>query len=94
MGETWGLVANEALQAGCSVIVSEAVGCHADFDGLERFRTIPVHNVDALAAEIIALASIPRKFRWARERLEDYSVEAAARSIDGAMESLRRTATA
>ena len=38
MGETWGLVANEAMQAGCGVIVSDAVGCSEDFKSWERFR--------------------------------------------------------
>jgi len=37
-GETWGLVVNEALQAGCAVAVSSAVGCAEDFGGWERCR--------------------------------------------------------
>jgi glycosyltransferase involved in cell wall biosynthesis len=88
MGETWGLVANEALQAGCGVVVSEAVGCHPDFQGWERFRTIPVGDVDALAAAIIELAALPRSFRWAEKPLVEYSVESAAAAIHRAMSTL------
>jgi hypothetical protein len=36
-GRDWGLVANEALQAGCGVVVSSAVGCSIDFKNLDRF---------------------------------------------------------
>jgi len=87
MGETWGLVANEAMQAGCAVIVSEAVGCHVDFDGWERFRTIPVGDVTALANRINELAALPRSFRWAEEQLVAYSVESAASTLHQAISS-------
>lgn len=81
MGETWGLVANEALQAGCGVIVSEAVGCHADFQELERFTTIPVGDARALASSVAALSRHPRDFDWAREPMERYSIDSVARAI-------------
>jgi len=87
-GETWGLVVNEALQAGCAVVVSEAVGCAADFGGLERFRTIPVGAADDLAQAVTELASIPRSFNWAQEPLGLYSIEAAAQSLAGAMANI------
>ena len=29
-GETWGLSVNEAMAAGCAVLVSDKCGCHAD----------------------------------------------------------------
>jgi glycosyltransferase involved in cell wall biosynthesis len=45
MGETWGLVVNEALAAGCRVIVTDAVGCHAEFKTLRTVRVIPVGGV-------------------------------------------------
>jgi len=88
MGETWGLVANEALQAGCAVVVSEAVGCHLDFKDWDRFRTIPVGDADALATALSELAAEPRVFHWADKLLADYSVEAAAQSIYQALRSL------
>lgn len=89
-GETWGLVANEAMQAGCGVIVSDAVGCHADFQSWERFRVFPTGNSEALANSVAELAQFPRSFSWAREILEkDYSIEATAKAFLEALRSLR-----
>lgn len=89
-GETWGLVANEALQAGCGVIVSDAVGCAADFGSWERVRTIPVASAKALALAILHIAGYPRSFTWATEELKAYSIEAAAQALAVAMDELPR----
>lgn len=80
-GETWGLVVNEALQAGCAVVVSEAVGCAADFGGWERFRTFPVGSASHLAQAITELAGYPRSFNWAAQGISYYSIEAAAQAL-------------
>lgn len=80
-GETWGLVANEAMQAGCAVVVSEAVGCAANFGGWERFRTIPVGSASHLASALVDLSRYPRSFTWASTGLQAYSIEAAAQSL-------------
>lgn len=87
-GETWGLVVNEALQAGCSVVVSDAVGCAADFGGWERFRTIPIGSPRHLAEALEDLASYQRSFDWAEEGLQDYSIEAAAQALATAIVDL------
>lgn len=84
-GETWGLVVNEALQAGCSVVTTEAVGCAADFCKLQRFRVIPVGSAQHLAQALTELADFKRSFDWASETLHLYSVEESARSIASAM---------
>lgn len=88
MGETWALVVNEALQAGCGAIVSDAVGCSRDFGAWERVRVIPVGDVSALADAITKLESLPRDFEWAREAMKEYSIEAAARTIAGELKKL------
>ena len=87
-GETWGLVANEALQAGCGVVVSEAVGCAADFGCWERFRTIPVGSAEGLANALQDLATYPRQFNWAADALNLYSIEAAAQALALAIDDL------
>jgi glycosyltransferase involved in cell wall biosynthesis len=87
-GETWGLVVNEALQAGCAVVVSEAVGCAADFGSWERFRTIPVGSDPHLAQAITELACYPRSFDWAAQGLKQYSIEAAAQALASAIGEL------
>lgn len=82
-GETWGLVVNEALQAGCAVVISDAVGCHREFGGWERVRVIPVGNAQALARAVEELARFPRQFNWAREGMKAYSTQAAAQALAG-----------
>jgi glycosyltransferase involved in cell wall biosynthesis len=66
-GETWGLVVNEALQAGCAVIMTQAVGCHREFGGWERVRVIPEDDAPACAESIQILAQFPRSFTWCAE---------------------------
>lgn len=88
MGETWGLVINEALQAGCGVIVSDAVGCSRNFGSWERVRAIPVGDAPALANAIVELAAFPRDFEWADEAMTAYSIEAAAKAIAGEIQKL------
>jgi glycosyltransferase involved in cell wall biosynthesis len=80
-GETWGLVVNEALQAGCSVIMTNAVGCHPEFSDWERVRVIPDGDARACAQAMRELSELPRSFDWSAQRMETYSVEAAAAAI-------------
>lgn len=87
-GETWGLVVNEALQAGCGVVVSEAVGCSADFGGWQRVRTIPVGSAPHLASAIEELAAFSRDYGWAAKGLQEYSIEAAALAFATAIHNL------
>lgn len=86
-GETWGLVVNEALQAGCGVVVTEAVGCHRDFGSWERFRVVPVGDPAKLSSALSELARYPRDFDWAAPGLAAYSVEAAAQAIGGLLQN-------
>jgi glycosyltransferase involved in cell wall biosynthesis len=87
MGETWGLVVNEALHAGCSAVLSDAVGCGAEFGSWERVRVFREGDADACARRIVELTPLPRSFDWAERRLRDYSVDAAAAAIAWQMES-------
>jgi glycosyltransferase involved in cell wall biosynthesis len=81
MGETWGLVVNEALHAGCGVIVSNAVGSHREFGAWERVRVIPEDDAAACADAIEQLAQFPRSFDWCEKAMEQYTVHAAASAI-------------
>jgi glycosyltransferase involved in cell wall biosynthesis len=80
-GETWGLVVNEGLQAGCSIVITDAVGCAPEFKDWERVRVIPVEAAALLARAIEDLAMFPREFNWARDRMKSYSVKTAAEAI-------------
>ena len=81
MGETWGLVVNEALQAGCSTIVSNYVGSGEDFQSLERFRIFADDNAADLAEKVQELSVYTRSFNWARPALENFSLEACVQGI-------------
>jgi len=81
MGETWGLVVNEALHAGCSAVVSDAVGCHRDFGGWERIRVVAVGDAHALGRAVVELAAKPRDPAWADKLMRNYSIEASAEAI-------------
>lgn len=81
MGETWGLVVNEALHAGCGVIVSESVGSNREFGSWERVRVFKEGDTAACADAIEALAKFPRSFDWCEKAMEQYTVRAAAAAI-------------
>ncbi len=78
MGETWGLVVNEAMQAGCGVIVSDAVGCSADFHSWDRFRIFKEGDAVGLSACVADLAKFSRDFEWATKKMKAYSIGSAA----------------
>ena len=88
MGETWGLVVNEALHAGCGVVMTDAVGCHREFGSWERVRVIKDGDAAACAKAISGLAAIPRSFNWCARQMESYSVEAAAAAIAAKLDLL------
>jgi glycosyltransferase involved in cell wall biosynthesis len=88
MGETWGLVTNEAMQSGCGVIVSDAVGSSEDFKTLERFRVFKEPGASELANCVVELAQFPRDYNWAHEKLEKYSLRATAESLANELKDL------
>jgi len=82
MGETWGLVVNEALQAGCSVAMSDAVGCRVEFGHLPHCRIFRNEDAGDLALALSSLAANPPPDRaWARGFLGPYSTRSAAEAI-------------
>jgi glycosyltransferase involved in cell wall biosynthesis len=88
MGETWGLVVNEALTAGCGVIMTGSVGSSIDFRQGENVRIIPDNSVNACAQAIIGLAKMPRSFDWSEKLLAPYTIEAAAQAIAAKIDTL------
>ena len=88
MGETWGLVVNEALTAGCGAIVTNCVGCSNDFRQGEHFRIIPDNSTNACAQAILSLSKMKRSFDWSRSLLASYTIEAAAQAIAARIDTL------
>jgi glycosyltransferase involved in cell wall biosynthesis len=91
-GETWGLVVNEALQAGCGVVMTRAVGCHPEFADWDRVRVIPENDATACANALRELAAYSRSFDWCAEGIEAYSIRAAAAAIAEQIDALESTA--
>ena len=78
--EPWGLIVNEAMNAGCAVIVSDEVGSRFDLvtDGREGC-VFPAGDVEALAAALRRVLSLPATAaemgRRARKRVDAWSFE-------------------
>ncbi len=85
MGETWGLVVNEALAAGCRVIVTDAVGCHAEFETLPTVRVIPVGSVGAAICKFHELVMDIRATVRLRSLPSVFTKEVVARQIISAV---------
>jgi len=92
IGETWGLVTNEAMCFGLPVIVSEMVGCGADLvkPGKNGF-IFPVGNIEKLAEHIsFLLSDEKRRIEFgnkSREIISAYSQEADVKAILEAMKN-------
>jgi glycosyltransferase involved in cell wall biosynthesis len=88
--EPWGLIVNEAMAAGCAVVVSSDVGCHADLvtDGVEGC-IFPVGDVPALAAALRRVFRTPATAlamgHAARHRIASWSFEEDVRGLRHAL---------
>lgn len=92
-GETWGLVANEALACGRPIVVSDACGCAPDLvaDGVvgRRFKT---GDVAALADAIEAVIAAPRDAAAIAKVVDKHSPRAAADGAAAALDFVMRRA--
>ena len=84
--EPWGLVVNEAMNAGKPIIVSDQVGCQPDLVGNEDNGLVfPARNVGALAdalANVLADPVTCRKMgERSLERIQAFSFEANVRGL-------------
>jgi glycosyltransferase involved in cell wall biosynthesis len=91
--ETWGLVVNEAMACRRPCIVSDRVGCGPDLVIPGKTGSIfRLGDVSALAQSVLEFADDPESLISmgvdARNRLRNYSVEAA---VNGIIESLTAT---
>jgi glycosyltransferase involved in cell wall biosynthesis len=81
-GETWGLVANEALACGRPIAVSDACGCAADLARDEQAgTTFALGNIEALADRIMAMTAEPPNSDAILRLSKSYSIEAAVAGI-------------
>lgn len=84
--EPWGLVVNEAMNAGKAIVVSDQVGCQPDLveDG-DNGVVFPARNVgalaDALATVLVDPATCRKMGERSRERIQAFSFEANVRGL-------------
>lgn len=91
-GETWGLVANEALACGTPVILSDAVGCAPDFAGKGGAARTFRKGDTADCAEVLCetLAHPPPHEEIIRIN-QEFSIEAAVAGIIQAVQAVAST---
>jgi glycosyltransferase involved in cell wall biosynthesis len=93
--EPWGLIVNEAMAAGCAVIVSSDVGSHVDLisDGVEGC-VYPVGDIPALAESLqrvfASTASSATMGVCARHRIAAWSFEEDVRGLRAALAAVTR----
>jgi glycosyltransferase involved in cell wall biosynthesis len=93
--EPWGLIVNEAMAAGCPVIVSTDVGSHADLvtDGIEGC-VFPVGNIAALTDALHHVFASPdtaiEMGHRARERIRTWSFEEDIQGLRSALALVTR----
>jgi len=90
MHEPWGLVVNEAMNAGKAVIVSDQVGCGPDLvrNG-ENGYTFPCGDIPALAAALQEVLAAPVRCRLlgqkSREIISQWGFEEDLRGLKKAL---------
>ena len=84
---------NEALQAGCGVIMTRAVGCYREFGEWERVRVIGEEDAAGCAAAMRELRSFPRSFDWCAEQMKNYSIDAAAQAVANRIDRINSCAS-
>jgi glycosyltransferase involved in cell wall biosynthesis len=90
--EPWGLVVNEAMNAGKPIVVSDAVGAARDLVPHGCGRVFPVGDVAALASHLRDLIQQPDLRRQlganARALVTDWSLDATVAGIRSAVHAL------
>ena len=92
IGETWGLVVNEAMCFGLPVIVSNIVGCGPDLiKNNENGYIFPVGDIRKLTKRLADLIKNPEKRKKFGEKsfeiIQDYNYE---KDIDGILTALKQ----
>lgn len=93
--EPWGLIVNEVMAAGCPVIVSSDVGCHADLvtDGVEGC-VFPVGDISALTHALHRVFASPdtaaRMGQHARQRISGWTFEEDIQGLRAALAAVTR----
>jgi glycosyltransferase involved in cell wall biosynthesis len=84
--EPWGLVVNEAMNAGKAIVVSDEVGCQPDLvENGDNGLVFRARNVDALAGTLASVLADPAVYRKMGERslqrIQAFSFEANVKGL-------------
>lgn len=90
VGETWGLVVNEAMNAGCAIITTNQVGSAMDLvrDG-ENGKVTPARDVDALHGALLECLITGRGRRMGESSLEKIGKWGIPENVEGLRKALR-----
>ena len=94
-GETWGLVGNEAMSAGCPIIVSDQVGCGYDLvDTGSTGFSYQMGNIEELAVSIMQLLALidtdKEKLQVSlQQKIQQYSMEKASYGLFQAVQQVK-----
>jgi glycosyltransferase involved in cell wall biosynthesis len=80
-GETWGLVANEAMASGLPGVISEQCGCAEDLGVIPPNQVFPCGDTAALADRLVRLPESKERTRAACEALADYSFARSVKTV-------------
>lgn len=90
-GETWGLSVNEAMVAGCAVLVSDRCGCHSDLvkEGVNGFvfRSNDVKQLTFLMGKIANEKNeLQQRRKASKTIIKDFSFEKICKAIEEVMD--------
>jgi glycosyltransferase involved in cell wall biosynthesis len=91
--EPWGLIVNEAMAAGCAVIVSDDCGCAADLITESTGEIFPVGDITALSSALKHMLADPdataARGRAAQQRMETWSFGQDIQGLKAALAYIR-----
>jgi len=89
-GETWGLVANEAMASGLPCVISDHCGCAEDLGVIPPNQIFPCGDTEVLVDRLKRLAQPVERPRVAPGALASFTFES---SVQAATEAWQRKST-
>jgi glycosyltransferase involved in cell wall biosynthesis len=92
--EPWGLAVNEAMNAGCAVVVSDECGCAADLVDRDCGHVVAAGSETHLADALLGLLTNPAQCAEmglaAKRRVSHWSFDSDVDGLKTALDAVRR----